>query len=154
MERDDGADGAGAFVKERSAGYLANHLARLFAHRLARALAPHGLAPAQFMALLELWREDGLTQADLVHRLDVEQATLAATLARMTRDGLVTSEPHPRDRRARALRLTPRARALEAPAKAAAEAVNGEALESLDPGERAQLIGLMGKALRGMREHG
>lgn len=144
-------EAAHAFEKERSAGYLANHLARLFAHRLARALAPHGLAPAQFMALLELWREEGLTQADLVTRLDVEQATLAATLARMVRDGLVTSEPHAHDRRARALRLTERARALEAPAKEAAAAVNREALAALAPQERALLVALMGKLVAGMR---
>ena len=40
------------FQRDRSAGYLANHMARLFAARLAEALAPLGLAPAQFMTQL------------------------------------------------------------------------------------------------------
>ena len=43
----------------------------------------------QFAVLLELWAGDGLTQKELVERLDVEQATMANTLARMVRDGLV-----------------------------------------------------------------
>ena len=84
-----------AFDKNQSAGYLINHLARIFAQALAREIKPLGLAPGQFMVLLELWREDGLTQRDLVGRLDVEQATLANTLSRMERDGLVRRAPHP-----------------------------------------------------------
>ncbi len=39
----------------RSAGFLANHMARLFAVALQRRIKPLGLAPAQFMTLLELW---------------------------------------------------------------------------------------------------
>ena len=57
------------FEKSRSAGYLANHMARLFAQHLHRRIRPLGLAPAQFMTLLELWDDDGLTQKDLVARL-------------------------------------------------------------------------------------
>ena len=71
------------FDRARSAGYLANHMARLFAQRLHERIRPLGLAPAQFMTLLALWEEDGLTQRDLFERLDVEQATMANTLARM-----------------------------------------------------------------------
>ena len=86
------------FEKNDSAGYLINHLARIFAQALAREIKPLGLAPGQFMVLLELWREDGLTQRDLVARLDVEQATLANTLSRMERDGLVRRAPAPQRR--------------------------------------------------------
>ncbi|MCE8468244.1 MarR family transcriptional regulator, partial [Rhodovulum sulfidophilum] len=94
-----------SFDKDDSAGYLANHMARLFAAALTRRIAPLGLMPGQFMVLLELWREDGLTQRDLVERLDVEQATIANTLNRMERDGLILREPDAADRRARRVRL-------------------------------------------------
>jgi len=90
------------FDKSRSAGYLANHQARLFAQALAERINPMGLAPAQFQCLLELWREDGLTQRDLVQRLDVEQATMANTLKRMERDGLIERRAHAGDARATA----------------------------------------------------
>ena len=63
-----------AFQKERSAGFLANHMARLFANGLQQRIRPLGLAPAQFMALLALWDEDGLTQRELVQRLKIGRA--------------------------------------------------------------------------------
>ncbi|WID94616.1 MarR family transcriptional regulator [Bosea vestrisii] len=129
--------------KTSSAGYLANHVARLFARELAEAVRPLGLAPAQFMVLLELWREEGLTQKDLVGRLDVEQATMAATLARMERDGLIERRRDQADARARRVQLTGRARALQEPALAAAKGVNARALAGFSDDEReAFLVGL------------
>lgn len=126
--------------KTSSAGYLANHVARLFARELAEAVRPLGLAPAQFMVLLELWREEGLTQKDLVGRLDVEQATMAATLARMERDGLIERRPDQTDARARRIQLTSRARALQEPALAAAKSVNARALAGFSEAEREVLL--------------
>ncbi len=126
--------------KTTSAGYLANHVARLFARELAEAVRPLGLAPAQFMVLLELWREEGLTQKDLVGRLDVEQATMAATLSRMERDGLIERRPDQADARARRIQLTARARGLQEPALSAAKAVNARALAGFSEGERQALL--------------
>lgn len=76
--------------REKSAGYLANHMARLFASGLQRRIQPMGLAPAQFMVLLELWEQDDLTQSDLVARIEVELlagATNFTLLALNFRDG-------------------------------------------------------------------
>jgi DNA-binding MarR family transcriptional regulator len=126
--------------KTSSAGYLANHVARLFARELAEAVRPLGLAPAQFMVLIELWRDEGLTQKDLVGRLDVEQATMAATLARMERDGLIERRPDQADARARRIQLTVRARALQEPALAAAKSVNARALAGFSEAEREVLL--------------
>lgn len=126
--------------KTSSAGYLANHVARLFARELAEAVRPLGLAPAQFMVLLELWRDEGLTQKDLVGRLDVEQATMAATLARMERDGLIERRPDQADARARRIQLTARARALQESALAAAKGVNARALAGFSEDEREVLL--------------
>lgn len=139
------------FGKTSSAGYLANHLARLFAQGLQERIGPLGLAPAQFMTLLELWNEDGLTQKQLVERLDVEQATMANTLVRMERDGLVRRAPHPDDARAQQVWLEPKAHALHAPAIAAARAQNQLALGDLTDLERAQLITLMQRVVATMR---
>lgn len=82
-----------------------------------------GFSPGQFPVLLELWQEDGLTQKQLLDRLDVEQATLANTLSRMERDRLIQRAPHPGDRRAQIITLTQLGRDLEVQAvEAAAEA--------------------------------
>ncbi|MBJ3775520.1 MarR family winged helix-turn-helix transcriptional regulator [Acuticoccus mangrovi] len=139
------------FEKERSAGYLANHMARLLARGLGDRIRPYGLVIGQFPILLELWAEDGLTQAALVERLDVEQATIANTLSRMERDGLVRRVPHPHDRRARCVVLTDRAKALEGPATAAASAQNAAALTGFSEAERATFLSLMARAIANMR---
>lgn len=143
-----------AFDKSGSAGYLINHLARIFAQALAREIRPLGLVPGQFMVLLELWREDGLTQRDLVARLDVEQATLANTLARMERDGLVTRVPHPTDGRAQLIRMTARARRLEEPATTAANEVNRRLLAVLPPDERQNFVTAMQAVIAAARDGG
>lgn len=140
------------FEKDASAGYLANHMARLFFAGLARRIRPLGLAPAQFMVLLELWQEDGLSQAELIARLDVEQATMANTLARMERDGLIDRRPSPTDRRARLAHLTDRARALQGPAIAAAQAQNARALAGLTAEESRQFIAMMKKVIAAMQK--
>ena len=92
-----------SFVKNDSAGYLINHMARLFAQELTARIKPLGLTTGTFPALLELWDQDGLTQKQLVTRLGIEQATMANTLNRMERDGLVTRRKDPKDGRAAGL---------------------------------------------------
>lgn len=133
--------------KTSSAGYLVNHAARLFARRLTAEIRPLGLTTGTFPALLELWAEDGLTQKELAARLDIEQATMANTLARMARDGLVERRRDPDDGRLQRNWLTPRARALQGPAVAAATAVNEAALAALDPAERDRFLTLLRKLI-------
>ena len=140
------------FDKSRSAGYLANHQARLFAQALAERIKPMGLAPAQYQCLLELWREDGLTQRDLVRRLDVEQATMANTLKRMERDGLIERRAHEGDARARTIHLTGRARDLQGPAQAEAQAVNARATAEMSDEERTAFLDLMTRAIEALRK--
>lgn len=131
------------FNKDDSAGYLANHLARLLERRLAEAIRPLGIVPGQFPILLELWRRDGQNQKMLVEAIDVEQATLANTLARMERDGLIRREPDPNDQRSRLIRLTARAKRLEREATEAADAVNERALRKLPAGQRQAFLATM-----------
>jgi DNA-binding MarR family transcriptional regulator len=96
-----------------SGAYLASQLAKGFARSLQQRAARLGFSPGQFPILLELWAEDGLTQKQLLERVDIEQATMANTLARMARDGLIERKPHPSDKRAQLIFLTPSARAME-----------------------------------------
>ncbi len=138
------------FSKSDSAGYLANHMARLFAAGLHRRIQPLGLAPAQFMVLLILWGQDRQTQSELTRALDVEQATMANTLRRMERDGLITRRPCETDRRARLICLTDRARGLQSPATNAAQDQNRVALAGLSGDEQQLLIELMQRVIAAM----
>lgn len=100
-----------SFNKDDSAGFLANHLARLFARELQLRIKPLGLSTGTFPALLVLWESDGMTQRELIERLDIEQPTMANTLARMERDGLIDRRKDPADGRVQRIWLTAAARA-------------------------------------------
>lgn len=128
-------------------------MARLFTQALADALKPLGLAPAQFIVLIELWEGKALTQRELMRRLDVEQATMGNTLNRMERDGLIEREPHPEDNRARLVRSTARAAALEQPSKAASRRINAVATRSLTETEQQTLRFLINKVIASLKEH-
>ena len=118
---------------------------------LAEGLRPLGLAPAQFLVLQELWSARALTQRDLVRRCVVEQATMAATLKRMERDGLITREPHPDDHRARLVRPTAHADELRAPALALATRLDAGLMAPLGAAERATLVELLGRVTKRLR---
>jgi DNA-binding MarR family transcriptional regulator len=141
-----------AFDRRQSAGYLVNYLARLFARALYRRIAPHGVTHGQFPVLLLLWEREGATQTELAERLAVEQPTMANTLKRMERDGLVERVPDPADRRQALVTLTPRGRALEAALTASAREANAAALAGLSRDERAQFLALVRRVVANL-EH-
>lgn len=140
------------FERDASAGYLVNLMARLFARQLEARLRRQGLALGAFPALLHLWDEDGLTQRDLVARLGIEQPTMAATLARMERDGLVTRKTDKADARVQRVRLTAKARALQGPAEAEAAAVNAAALRGLTAAEGAAFLAAIHRVIANLSE--
>lgn len=130
-------------LRAESLGYVVNHVARQFARALERRIRTLGLYPGQFPALLALWERDGLTQSELCAIVEVEQPTMANTLKRMERDGLIVREPDPGDRRRALIRLTPLARGLEEEVTGHARAINAAATRSLTDAERADLLRLL-----------
>lgn len=136
------------FSKNQSAGYLINHMARLFARGLTARIKPLGLTTGTFPALLELWEAEGITQKQLVERLDIEQATMANTLMRMERDGLIVRKPDESDGRVQRIWLTERAHSLRESAIHAALAENEERLSGLSKAEQVQFITLMQKMIQ------
>lgn len=139
------------FERSDSALYLASQLAKGLSRALQRRAASLGFSPGQFPVLLALWQEDGLTQRQLLDRLDIEQATLANTLARMERDGLIARSPHPADRRAQIVRLTEHGRALEAVATDAAACADDEIFSGFRRFERELLLEYMRMAIANAR---
>lgn len=107
--------------RSESATWLASQLARGFTRALHARAAKLGFSPGQFPILIELWEEEGLTQRQLLDRVDVEQATIANTLSRMERDGLIERRVHPTDKRAQQIFLTAKARDMREDALAAAD---------------------------------
>jgi DNA-binding MarR family transcriptional regulator len=123
-----------------SAAYLASQLAKGFSRSLQQRAAGLGFSPGQFPILTELWSEDGLTQKQLLERVDIEQATMANTLSRMQRDGLIERKPHPSDKRAQLIFLTPKAAAMQGEAIKAAMAADQDLFKGFRAFERELLL--------------
>jgi DNA-binding MarR family transcriptional regulator len=135
-----------------SATYLSSLLARGFSRSLLNRAAELGFSPGQFPVLIELWKEDGLTQRELLDRLDIEQATLANTLARMERDGLIVRMPHPRDRRAVRNFLSEKGRAIEAKAVAVAQEADQALFKGFRRFEKELMLEYMRWAIENSRK--
>lgn len=102
------------FDIEKNIGFL---LAKAYQRAFALAkeeLEPFELTPPQFGILAFLWQQDGLTQVELSERSQVDRTTLGGLLDRLEKSGFVERHPHPHDRRARQIRLTPRGKTMEA----------------------------------------
>jgi DNA-binding MarR family transcriptional regulator len=142
-----------ALDRSDSALYLASQLAKSLSRSLQRRASALGFSPGQFPVLLALWHEDGLTQRQLLDRMEVEQATLANTLGRMERDGLIARTPHPSDKRAQIISLTRRGRELETLALQAAGQADDELFEGFRRFERELLLEYMRMAITNGRKH-
>lgn len=141
-----------SYVRETSAGYLTNWAARLFARALERRIEGSNSGPMPvFFAL-----QDGgsLSQKELAQLAAVEQPTMAATLNRMERDGLIFRTPDPRDGRSSRVSLTPLGRQrAEAAFKVAVE-VNGIADAAMTAEEQELFYRVMHKIIAALDRDG
>jgi DNA-binding MarR family transcriptional regulator len=134
-----------AIRRSDSLGYQIAHLNRLYDRRLQDVLEGLGVAPGQFAPLVMLFEQDGLTQAELCRRINVEQPTMANTLDRMERDGLIRRKPDPADKRRATVHLTPRAAEMRAEVMERARKVATQAMRGFSPAEQDQAFGLLAR---------
>jgi DNA-binding MarR family transcriptional regulator len=140
------------FHREQSPSYLVSQLTKEFAKALQARASGLGFSAGQFPILVELWEEDGLTQKQLLERIAIEQATMANTLSRMERDGLIERKPHPTDRRAQLIFLTPKANEIKDGAISAVCATDDALFRGLKRFEKELMLEFMRHALDNMRQ--
>src|SRR6266403_96059 len=81
-------------------GQLLHGTARAWRLKLDDRLKPMGLSQAKWRTLLHLSiASDALTQAEIAARLGVEEPSVVTLLHRLEREGWVTRQSSPRDRR-------------------------------------------------------
>ena len=123
------------FARETSTGYLVNWAARLFARSLEQRF---GASSGPMPVFFALQNGRALSQKELARLASVEQPTMAATLKRMERDGLIERTPVPADRRSATISLTASGEAQAKTAFQAAMDVNHLVGECLGEQERAR----------------
>src|SRR3954471_23522374 len=92
------------------AGQLFFRLWRASHTRIAAALESIGLTPASFGLLNVLGAREGAMQQELGAAMGIDPSTMVALIDALERDGLAKRKPHPRDRRARVVSITPKGR--------------------------------------------
>ena len=139
------------FDREQSSGYLTNWAARLFARAIDRRLGKLGLSSGYMPVFFALAGGEALSQAALATLASVEQPTMAATLQRMERDGLIARTPDPGDRRRALVSLTPLAEEKLRGVRAAGQAVNDVAMRPLSAKEREQYLSLLRRVIAALQ---
>ncbi|MGH2498423.1 MAG: MarR family winged helix-turn-helix transcriptional regulator [Ktedonobacteraceae bacterium] len=89
-----------------SINFLLGMICRAQRGKMSEALTGIGLYAGQEMFLWQLWRQDGLTQSQIVERMCVQPPTVSKMLDRMEKTGLVERRPDPEDNRISRVYLT------------------------------------------------
>jgi DNA-binding MarR family transcriptional regulator len=129
------------------AGQLFFRLWRASHTQTAAALQSIGLTPALFAVLNYLQAGEGAIQQQIGSAMGIDPSTMVSLVDQLERAGLAKRRPHPQDRRAREVMITPKGRRTLKRTRELAEEVEGDVLQGLSPAERRQLVTLLRKAL-------
>ena len=129
------------------AGQLFFRLWRASHERTATALESIDMTPALFGVLNLLGARDGAIQQEIGAAMGIDPSTMVSLIDQLERGGLAKRRPHPSDRRAREVSITPKGRRLLERCRKIALDVEGEVLRGLTATERRQLIKLLRRAL-------
>jgi DNA-binding MarR family transcriptional regulator len=129
------------------AGQLFFRLWRASHTRTAEELEAIGLTPALFGLLNVLEDRPGSNQLEIGQAMGIDPSTMVALIDQLEKAGLAKRRPHPKDRRAREVAITPKGRRLLERARAKANQVQDEVLQGLTPKEQKQLLELLRRAL-------
>jgi DNA-binding MarR family transcriptional regulator len=129
------------------AGQLFFRLWRASHTRIAAALESVGLTPALFALLNVLGAREGAIQQELGSAMGVDPSTMVSLIDALETAGLAKRRPHPTDRRAREVALTPKGRRALERARRMAVQVEDDVLRGLTAAERRELLTLLRRAL-------
>nr|WP_255435634.1 MarR family transcriptional regulator [Paracoccus sp. S1E-3] len=124
---------------------LHQHATQLFGQRMQA--AGSDLTVMQFATLDALRLRPGIDQAGLAEAIAKDRATIGAVVERLEKRGLVARAVSPRDRRARALSLTPAGAAVLDEILPVVEALQRDILPGLSDEEYRQFIALAARAV-------
>ncbi|MGW3664772.1 MarR family winged helix-turn-helix transcriptional regulator [Streptomyces sp. NPDC005141] len=111
-----------------------------------KALAPLGLRVTQFTVLQEL-ASRSMTITGLADGIVTDRTTLASTLKPLAREGLVTVEPSPDDRRVRMVTITQEGRSRAEAARPLLQAIEEKFDENYGASDAARLRVSLGRII-------
>jgi DNA-binding MarR family transcriptional regulator len=132
------------YVLDEQVGYLI----RLTGQRhtaIFQSMAPYGLTPTQFSALVRLAQLGPCSQNELGRRAGIDVATIKGVVDRLRDRGMITMAPDPKDKRRSVLSIAPDYAHIPEELYRAGHAITEETLKPLDQQERDMLLGLLQK---------
>jgi DNA-binding MarR family transcriptional regulator len=129
------------------AGQLFFRLWRASHTRIAEALESVGLTPALFGLLNVLGAREGAIQQELGSAMGIDRSTMVLLIDELEAAGLAKRRPHPKDRRAREVAITPKGRRVLEQGRRMARQVEDEVLGGLNANERRELLELLRRAV-------
>ncbi len=133
-------------------GYLINRAGRLLGRVADSRLKPLGVAAGQVPILALLNNGPAMTQTALARLVGIEQPTMAATLSRMERDGLIERRADAADGRSSLIHLTPLAVAKIPDVMAVLTQGREEMQAGFDDAERQLLNDLLLRVIANLEE--
>ena len=130
---------------EESIGYWICMTSHLMERALNEELAPQGITFRQFQVLGWLVLEGGMSQIELAERMNIEPPTLVGILDRMQREGWLSREGCPEDRRRKIIRAQAKAEPVWSKMIASARRVRARATQGLDEHQVQTLMQLLGQ---------
>ena len=127
------------FDKEKSIGFLVHEVARLFRRRFEDEARTHNVTLPQWRALIEIHKNEGISQVSLAGCIDTDPMTMSGILDRLEKRGLVERYPDPNDSRAKLARLTDEGSSLVRTARHVGRELYENALAGLSESERERL---------------
>ena len=128
-----------------SVAFLLSQVGRSVARGFHRCLEPLGLDPRQYLLLRAVGACQDQSQHAVGTALQIPPSRMVVLVDNLEGRGLIERVANPADRRAHALRLTAAGRHLLLRAVPLAEAYEAEVCGPLGAGERAALLGLLGR---------
>jgi DNA-binding MarR family transcriptional regulator len=129
------------------AGQLFFRLWRASHERTATALQSIDMTPALFGVLNFLGAREGAIQQEIGAAMGIDPSTMVSLIDQLEKEGLAKRRPHPSDRRAREVSVTPKGRRLLERSRKMALEAQDEVLRGLTVAERRQLLKLLRRAL-------
>ncbi len=136
-----------------SLGYLSRINFRMLSRALEQLTLPHGVSAGQWRLLRVLWESDNITQRELATEAGLTEATTTLAVRSLVNAGMARRVRSTEDKRKYYVRLTPKAKRLQAKLIPMIIAVNDIALEGIDPEEVAITRKVMAQSYANLCRH-
>lgn len=124
-------------------GYNARRAALAVIGVFLQRMAPFGLRPVDFSVLTLIAHNPGITSRQLCAALDILPPNLVGMIKSLDKRGLIERRPHPTDRRAQGLHLSPGGKKLQKEAQATATKLERDVANRLSDEELERLKELL-----------